>query len=321
MAALASAEPRNASESRVTVRRRLRRREFQATSRQPGLNSHLNASEVALAAITADGRLLTRALPATELEPPGKPSWIPRSARYGAAHLSRYSARKFPFGPMFLANRCQERGFDEFYIAVALSRILKQKLQRPHPRASSFPRFKVPLDRLVLKQQDESNSPKIIYRRVLATHLHDEKEYFREFENNLQQGQTGEPEEKRRQGGERGTRIVTVERLIVIEDIRDCPAIPPESLAKFPSVGRDKTTRQNTPSRNGNGQSFSHAYKMKVDLVEHDEKLLILYNFLKGIIVTVHKHSDSRSRLPSCRIADQTHDPLVTHPLRRRSTT
>lgn len=31
-----------------------------------GLNSHLNASEVALAAITADGRLLTRALPATE---------------------------------------------------------------------------------------------------------------------------------------------------------------------------------------------------------------------------------------------------------------
>ena len=61
---MASAEPRNASESRVTVRRRLRRREFQATSRQPGLNSHLNASEVALAAITADGRLLTRALPA-----------------------------------------------------------------------------------------------------------------------------------------------------------------------------------------------------------------------------------------------------------------
>lgn len=76
--ALASAERRNAAESRVTVRRRLRRREFQATSRQPGLNSHLNASEVALAAITADGRLLTRALPATELEPPGKPSWIPR---------------------------------------------------------------------------------------------------------------------------------------------------------------------------------------------------------------------------------------------------
>lgn len=50
------------------------KREFQATSRQPGLNSHLNASEVALAAITADGRLLTRALPATELRSLRQPS-------------------------------------------------------------------------------------------------------------------------------------------------------------------------------------------------------------------------------------------------------
>ena len=33
----------------------------QGTARQPGLNSHLNASEVALTAITADGRLLTHA--------------------------------------------------------------------------------------------------------------------------------------------------------------------------------------------------------------------------------------------------------------------
>lgn len=50
----------------------LRRRRFQATPRQPGLNSHLNASEVALTAITADGRLLTRALPA-KAEPPTNP--------------------------------------------------------------------------------------------------------------------------------------------------------------------------------------------------------------------------------------------------------
>lgn len=35
--------------------------EFEATARQPRLNSHLNASEVALTAITADGRLLTHA--------------------------------------------------------------------------------------------------------------------------------------------------------------------------------------------------------------------------------------------------------------------
>lgn len=50
----------------------LRGRRFQATPRQPGLNSHLNASEVALTAITADGRLLTRALPA-KAEPPTNP--------------------------------------------------------------------------------------------------------------------------------------------------------------------------------------------------------------------------------------------------------
>lgn len=47
-------------------------RRFQATPRQPGLNSHLNASEVALTAITADGRLLTHALPA-KAEPPASP--------------------------------------------------------------------------------------------------------------------------------------------------------------------------------------------------------------------------------------------------------
>lgn len=40
------------------------RGDFEAIRRQArGLNSHLNASEVALTAITADGRLLTRALP------------------------------------------------------------------------------------------------------------------------------------------------------------------------------------------------------------------------------------------------------------------
>lgn len=50
----------------------LRGRRFQATPRQPGLNSHLNASEVALTAITADGRLLTHALPA-KAEPPTNP--------------------------------------------------------------------------------------------------------------------------------------------------------------------------------------------------------------------------------------------------------
>lgn len=50
----------------------LRGRRFQATPRQPGLNSHLNASEVALTAITADGRLLTHALPA-KAEPPASP--------------------------------------------------------------------------------------------------------------------------------------------------------------------------------------------------------------------------------------------------------
>lgn len=50
----------------------LRGRRFQATPRQPGLNSHLNASEVALTAIMADGRLLTHALPA-KAEPPTNP--------------------------------------------------------------------------------------------------------------------------------------------------------------------------------------------------------------------------------------------------------
>lgn len=50
----------------------LRGRRFQATPRQPRLNSHLNASEVALTAITADGRLLTHALPA-KAEPPTNP--------------------------------------------------------------------------------------------------------------------------------------------------------------------------------------------------------------------------------------------------------
>jgi len=50
----------------------LQGRRFQATPRQPGLNSHLNASEVALTAITADGRLLTHALPA-KAEPPTNP--------------------------------------------------------------------------------------------------------------------------------------------------------------------------------------------------------------------------------------------------------
>lgn len=60
----------------------LRRRRFQATPRQPGLNSHLNASEVALTAITADGRLLTHALPA-KAEPPASPP-----ASLGEASLS-----------------------------------------------------------------------------------------------------------------------------------------------------------------------------------------------------------------------------------------
>lgn len=58
--------------SRDSTGEGLRGRRFQATPRQPGLNSHLNASEVALTAITADGRLLTHALPA-KAEPPTNP--------------------------------------------------------------------------------------------------------------------------------------------------------------------------------------------------------------------------------------------------------
>ncbi|CAD1476690.1 unnamed protein product [Heterotrigona itama] len=121
-----------------------------------------------------------------------QPSKCIRAARYGATHLSRYSTRKFPFRAMFLANRCQERGFDEFYLAMALSWTLKQKLQRPHPRVSSLQSIKI-----------------------------------QEF--------------------------VTSSRMHAYAYPSTRCRVPPESLAKFPSVGRDKTARQNIPSRNGNG--------------------------------------------------------------------
>ena len=50
----------------------VRKTRYQATARQPGLNSHLNASEVALTAITLDGRLLTRAPASLPASSPGR---------------------------------------------------------------------------------------------------------------------------------------------------------------------------------------------------------------------------------------------------------
>lgn len=69
------------------------RRRFQATPRQPGLNSHLNASEVALTAITADGRLLTRALPAKAEPPTNPPASLDESP---SLSLSRFASRFLP---------------------------------------------------------------------------------------------------------------------------------------------------------------------------------------------------------------------------------
>lgn len=80
----------------------LRGRRFQATPRQPGLNSHLNASEVALTAITADGRLLTHALPAKAESPTNPPASL--DVAFLSLYLSLFLSLRvsFPSSSCFL---------------------------------------------------------------------------------------------------------------------------------------------------------------------------------------------------------------------------
>jgi len=135
----------------------LRGRRFQATPRQPGLNSHLNASEVALTAITADGRLLTHALPA-KAEPPASP---PASLDGAFLSVPRFRLR-FASSPVsFPFARCLCSPTSDSPFIVTISRKRREGFKAPPlppSLSASFPPWRPIIASLAIIPADERTS-------------------------------------------------------------------------------------------------------------------------------------------------------------------